>query len=276
MGGKKPWKKGGAFMHTVMSSEIQTYHEKDFIIKRQGNKKENLWVILCFSNACMIQTATGMREAQAGDCFFKSPEFIEYHYTPDASGEGFVNDWMHVQSDSMGGLLRRLGLPANTLIRTQHPEIMRSSMQKIQNEKRKQLPYSGEYIHNLVEHIVIKIARTAKEVLCSNSRKYEEELLGLRQELQSRLDRQWTVREMADEVGLSSSRLSVLYKKRFGLSPNEDLIQMRIEKSKILLLSTNLKLQHISQLCGFKNEYYFSRIFKERENTTPGAYRRWE
>ena len=77
-------------------------------------------------------------------------------------------------------------------------------------------------------------------------------------------------------MGLSSSRLSVLYKKRFNLSPNEDLIQMRIDKSKLLLLSTNLKLQHISQLCGFKNEYYFSRIFKERENVTPGAYREWE
>ena len=51
---------------------------------------------------------------------------------------------------------------------------------------------------------------------------------------------------------------------------------MRIDKSKLLLLSTNLKLQHISQLCGFKNEYYFSRIFKERENVTPGAYRKWE
>ena len=62
---------------------------------------------------------------------------------------------------------------------------------------------------------------------------------------------------MSDMVGLSSSRLSVLYKKRFNLSPNEDLIQMRIDKSKLLLLSTNLKLQHISQLCGLKRILFF-------------------
>ena len=263
-------------MHTVMESMIQTHHDKDFVVRRPGNRKGNPWVILCFSNDCMIQTEGGMQTAHAGDCFFNSPDFIEYHYTPEDFEEGFINDWMHVQSDTLEALLRHLGLPVNTLIQTRHPEIMRSAMQKIQNEKRNQFPYSGEYIHNLVENIVIKIARTAMEANFSGSRKYEEDLLCLRQELQSHLDRPWTIRDMSDMVGLSSSRLSVLYKKRFNLSPNEDLIQMRIDKSKLLLLSTNLKLQHISQLCGFKNEYYFSRIFKERENVTPGAYRKWE
>ena len=57
---------------------------------------------------------------------------------------------------------------------------MRSAMQKIQNEKGTSFP-SGEYIHNLVENIVIKIARTAMEANFGGSRKYEEELLCLRQ-----------------------------------------------------------------------------------------------
>ncbi len=50
---------------------------------------------------------------------------------------------------------------------------------------------------------------------------------------------------------------------------------MRIDKAKLLLLSTDLKLQNIAQMCGFKNEYYFSRVFKEREDMAPGAFRRW-
>lgn len=262
-------------MHVVMELDIQTHHEKEYVAKRIY-KEEKVWILLCFSNDCIIQTEHGMEEAHAGDCFIKSPEFIEYHYTPEHCGEGFINDWLHVKSDDLGDLLERLQLPVNTIIRTQHPELMRGSAQKIINEKRNLLPYSGEYIHNLVESILIKMARAAVESNGSGSRKYEEELLRLRLELQNHLSRPWSIQEMAEVVGLSSSRLSVLYKRRFGLSPNEDLIQMRIDKSKILLLSTNLKLQHISQLCGFKNEYYFSRVFKERENITPGAYRQWE
>ena len=44
-------------MHTVMESMIQTHHDKDFVVRRPGNRKGNPWVILCFSNDCMIQTA---------------------------------------------------------------------------------------------------------------------------------------------------------------------------------------------------------------------------
>ena len=62
----------------------------------------------------MIQTEGRMQTAHAGDCFFNSPDFIEYHYTPEDFEEGFINDWMHVQSDTLEALLRHLGLPVNT------------------------------------------------------------------------------------------------------------------------------------------------------------------
>lgn len=263
-------------MHIVTELAVQTPHEKDYVARRSYKEEEALWIIICCSNTCMIETRDGLQEAHAGDCFIKSPEFIEYHYTPEYCTEGFINDWMHIRSDAMGRTLTELQLPTNTIIKTQHPEIMRNSAQRIINEKRNMLPYSDLYIHNLVDHILIKIARAAVESCSSASRKYEEDLLRLRLELQNHLSRQWSIREMSEFIGLSSSRLSVLYKNRFELSPNEDLIQMRIDKAKILLLSTNMKLHQISQLCGFKNEYYFSRVFKEREKITPGAYRRWE
>lgn len=262
-------------MHIVLVADVQTHHDKNYVAKRNENS-ENVWDILCFSTNCAVLTAAGMREANPGDCFIRAPDFIEYHYTPEHCQEGFVNDWMHVQSGEMGGLLRRLKLPVNTIIRTQHPELVRGSIQRILNEKRDLLPFFEETIHNLVERVLIKIARAAVETATpSSSRKYEEGLRALRLKLQSSLDKQWSIGEMACQLGISPSRLSVLYKQRFGLSPNEDLIQMRIDKAKLLLLSTDLKLQNIAQMCGFKNEYYFSRIFKERENIAPGAFRRW-
>lgn len=261
-------------MHTVEHIDIQTKHDKAHIAKRSKND-DNIWVILCFSNDCMVLTKNGMQQAGPGDCFIKSPDFIEYHYTPERSPVGFINDWMHVQSEEMASLLTKLGLPVNSLIHTQHPELIRSSLQRILNEKRDLLPLHAESIHNLVERVLIKIARAAAETsIPSSSRKYEEGLRSLRLTLLRSLEKPWSIGEMACHLGISPSRLSVLYKERFGLSPNEDLIQMRIDKAKLLLLSTDLKLQNIAQMCGFKNEYYFSRVFKEREEVAPGAFRR--
>lgn len=262
-------------MHTVQTADVQTHHDKNYVANRNKNS-DNIWDILCFSNNCLVLTTTGMQETNPGDCFIKTPDFIEYHYTPEHCQVGFINDWMHVQSREIEDLLRRLKLPVNTIIPTQCPELVRGSIQRILNEKRDLLPFYEESIHNLVERVLIKIARAAVETATpSSSRKYEEGLRALRLKLQSSLDQPWSIGEMAGQLGISPSRLSVLYKERFGLSPNEDLIQMRIDKAKLLLLSTDLKLQNIAQMCGFKNEYYFSRVFKEREDMAPGAFRRW-
>lgn len=259
-------------MHTVLEVDLQTHHDKSYVVNRKWSGK-NVWCVLCFANDCIVMTKHGLREAHAGDCFIKSPEFIEFHYTPEWAEEGFINDWMHVRSDTLRELLDRLRLPADTIIETRHAELLRGDIQKIMNEKRDCLPFSADAIHNRVEAIFLKIARAAERSKFDGNSQYDEKLLTLRTELQKRLAHPWSLQEMADLVGLSVSRLSVLYKKRFALSPNQDLIHMRIEQSKLLLLSGNMKLEQISRLCGFKNEYYFSRLFKKRENISPGAYR---
>lgn len=261
-------------MHIVLGQEIQTKHDKAYITKRICDSRDDTWVLMCASNDCMVQTEQGLELARAGDCFIKAPGFIEYHYAPDYSEQGFINDWMHIKSAGMEEMMGELGLPQNTIIKTNHPELIRNSLQKIITEKQNLQPYNQNYISNIVDNILIKIARASAESNYGDSKKYHEELLDLRIDMLNHLEKNWTISKMAEYVGLSSSRFSVLYKKRFGLSPTEDLINMRIDKARLLLLSTNMKLYHIAQVCGFKNEYYFSRMFKERENLTPGFYRR--
>ncbi len=122
--------------------------------------------------------------------------------------------------------------------------------------------------------MLIRIARVYAEQSGNYSHPVSNELLQLRREIRGDLQKNWTVGEMAAKMGLSNSRFSVIYKDRFKISQNEDLILMRIDKAKNLLLSTSLKLNSIATQCGFANEFYFSRIFKEKEKITPGEYRR--
>ena len=84
----------------------------------------------------------------------------------------------------------------------------------------------------------------------------------------------WTVNRLAEETGLSVSRFSVLYRQRFGTSPMDDLIHMRLTNAKKLLLSTGMTLHEIALQCGFQSESYFCRLFKARLGLTPSEYRR--
>ena len=84
----------------------------------------------------------------------------------------------------------------------------------------------------------------------------------------------WTVDEMARRVWLTRSRFSVLYNEFFGISPNADLINMRIEQAKNLLETTNRSVAEISHICGYCSVEYFIRVFNRRMGKTPLQYRK--
>lgn len=59
-----------------------------------------------------------------------------------------------------------------------------------------------------------------------------------------------------------------------GVTPSRYLADLRIERAAGMLLNTNHKLLEICRTCGFENESYFFRLFKDRKGYTPLAYRR--
>lgn len=81
-----------------------------------------------------------------------------------------------------------------------------------------------------------------------------------------------TCQQVADEVGLSVSHLSQLFKKHYGISMIQALNEVRIRQAKTMIRSGIFTLQEVAQDCGFRNEYYFSRVFKQYTGTTPGKY----
>ncbi|OAS21253.1 helix-turn-helix domain-containing protein [Paenibacillus oryzisoli] len=83
-----------------------------------------------------------------------------------------------------------------------------------------------------------------------------------------------SVKDMAGRANLSLSRFSFLFKQRYGTSPHQYLLQMRIHHSQELLTNTELSLESISDYCGFADLHHFSKIFKQRTGTTPGEHRK--
>lgn len=83
-----------------------------------------------------------------------------------------------------------------------------------------------------------------------------------------------TVEDMAENLNLSTSYFSKLFKKMTEKSPQEFLITYRINKSCELLRSTNLKIGEISLLVGYPNQFHFTRAFKNIMNITPNEWRK--
>lgn len=85
-----------------------------------------------------------------------------------------------------------------------------------------------------------------------------------------------SIATIAKNFHISRNYLYTLFKKEYGVSPQEYLILFRIEKAKRLLKNNRLTLsmKEISATVGFDNPLYFSRLFKNRTGMSPSEYRK--
>ncbi len=65
-----------------------------------------------------------------------------------------------------------------------------------------------------------------------------------------------------------------VFKEKFGTTPNKYINELRINKAKALLTSTNMPMSEIATYCGFSTEHYFSRVFHNHEKIPPSEYRK--
>ena len=82
-----------------------------------------------------------------------------------------------------------------------------------------------------------------------------------------------TLEDVAERVFLSPSYLSKIFKDEMGANFNSYLSLVRIEKSRVLLLSPELSISEIAELCGFFDQSYFNKVFKKATGITPKKFR---
>lgn len=81
------------------------------------------------------------------------------------------------------------------------------------------------------------------------------------------------LKSISSYLEINSSYFSYIFKKETGKTFVEMLNEVRIEKSKELLLETNLSVLEIALAVGFNNQSYYNIVFKKLNNLTPLEYR---
>ena len=91
--------------------------------------------------------------------------------------------------------------------------------------------------------------------------------------MRENLDRDLSRDEVARHAGISPSHFSRLLKERTGRSFTELLRQCRVDLACELLQSTEKTLVEISDICGFCDQAYFTRVFQDVRGVPPGKFR---
>src|SRR3990172_9696100 len=82
-----------------------------------------------------------------------------------------------------------------------------------------------------------------------------------------------SVQDVAREVGMSPFHFIRLFKAVFGETPKQCQLRARLERAKVLLLTTESSVTDICMEIGFSSLGSFSSVFSRRVGLSPSSYR---
>jgi AraC-like DNA-binding protein len=126
--------------------------------------------------------------------------------------------------------------------------------------------------------ISLLIYRLLTQLVSSNKTEIDDKgilyITKAKEYIADHLDEEITTGIIADELHISPTHLSRLFRKHTGFSPYDYVIAERINKAKEYLLTTDKSVTDIAYLTGFNSQANFIYCFKNHEGISPGRFRK--
>jgi len=94
------------------------------------------------------------------------------------------------------------------------------------------------------------------------------------QYIDEHFDEKIVLEDIAEIIGLNPVYFSVLFKKETGINFSAYLLNIRMEKAKEMLRSSNETIAAIAEQVGYKDSRYFSQMFTKTVGVKPALYRK--
>ncbi|MDO4274960.1 MAG: response regulator [Eubacteriales bacterium] len=135
------------------------------------------------------------------------------------------------------------------------------SISKTYQELYLSLSFLFEHLFKKVHHE--KSLSVEPEQLVADIKKYIEE----------NYTREININDIAVHFAITPAYLSRLFKKHSDTKPIDYLTNCRISQACRYFVDSQLSVKEIAQLCGYSNQYYFSKAFKQETSLAPTEYR---
>lgn len=229
------------------------------------------WVLLHFYTPMVIILNGQKIETQTNACILYKPNTPQDYY--GRFGE-FENDYIRFRPED-AKFYKSFNLPVDEVFYVSDFDVIKEEMLSITwflTDK------SANHDYELTENTINVLKKlSAKRVFPDLRTQRENETIfrlnQLRQEIRYNPEK-WTVDSMAENFYLTRSHFSVLYKKVFGVSPKEDIRFFLNEKAINLLLTTDLTVSAIAQICNYNECENFIRAFKKMNDISPLQFRK--
>ena len=133
------------------------------------------------------------------------------------------------------------------------------------------------YVDSLVQALTIRFLFLGERGPARSSRATtlpQQHLFRVQEFIESRLESDLTLQELASEAGYSRSHFLRMFHATTGITPHCYVLNRRIERARRLLADPEMSIVQVAYSCGFSSQAHLTLVFRKLCGLTPGEYRR--
>ncbi len=188
----------------------------------------------------------------------------ETAYTQIFSEKTIAYYWIHFTGKDVYKILEDLNIITNTVHKSEISESVESCFTKIFKEfvirDNSFIPMTASLLIEMLTYL--SRSSSSPSLLPINSIKY----------IYANYNKDISLEKLAAMENLSVSRFRTVFKNHTGESPLEFIITLRINTACHYLKNSSMSVEEISNIVGYTNPFYFSRLFKRKIGKSPKQY----
>lgn len=207
-----------------------------------------------------------------GDLFLLFPgEWHSYHPDPKT---GWKSYWIGFKGRNMDDRVRSGFLsPVKPIYHVGFSDEIVHLYKEAYDSAVIEAAYSQQLMAGIVNHLIGMMYSLERNIQLSHNQSHVDMISRARLRIREALESGLTIQQVAEEMGVSYSNFRKLFKEYTGLSPATYQQDLRLQRAKELLSTTDLSIKEIAYKLNFESPDYFSAKFKAKTGRRPSELR---
>lgn len=250
-------------------------HADGYYFHIETGRELNEYQLLYLTEGEGVFHSTHIKEAtiKEGDLFLLFPgEWHSYNPLPD---KGWKSYWIGFKGKNADDRVTAGFLsPEKPIYHVGYSEEIVSIYDKAFQSAVEEKAYSQQLMAGIVNHLIGLMYSLERNIELNKNQTHVNMVNRARKRIREALESSLTIQEIAEELGVSYSNFRKLFKEYTGLSPATYQQDLKLQRAKELLTTSDLSIKEIAYQLNFDSPDYFSAKFKIKTGRKPSEFRK--
>ena len=249
-------------------------HADGYYFELERGRELNEYQLLYLTEGEGIFHSTNVREAiiREGDLFLLFPgEWHSYHPHPRT---GWKSYWIGFRGRNIDDRVRAGFLsPQKPIYHVGFSDEIVRLYKEAYDTALAEAAYSQQMMAGIVNHLIGLMYSLERNIQLGRNQAHVDMISRARLRIREALESDLTIKQVAQDLGVSYSNFRKLFKEHTGMSPAIYQQDLRLQRAKELLTTTDLTIKEIAYRLNFESPDYFSYKFKAQTGRRPTELR---